>query len=128
MTSARRGVLEGRGTALVAFILFSCLAAWPWTSTPSSHVSARDLVHLGGLLFSTFITVSIAYRSPLNADRIAFGAIAVGLLLATAAALAPLGATAMVVVEGAESLMWAVAAGVGLVVLVRGSKNAHTDG
>ena len=128
MTKARRGVLEGRGTAVAAFILFSCLGAWSWASMTSSHHLARDPVHVGGLLFSAFITGCVAYRSPLSVDRVAFGAAAAGFLLVTVAAIAPLGPTAMLVVQGAEAIMWTVAAAVGLVVLVRRSRNTHRHG
>ena len=120
-----RGVLEGRGTAAAAFILFSGLAAWSWASITSSHQLLP--VHLGGLLFSAFITGSIAYRSPLSVDRIAFGAVTVAFLLTAVAARAPLSRTALLVLGGAESLMWTFAAAVALAALVRGSQNAHKD-
>jgi hypothetical protein len=128
MTNIRRGVLENRGSAAAVFILFSCLGAWSWVSITSSHHLARDPVYLGGLLFSIFITVSVAYRSPLAMDRIAFGAAAGAFLLATVLTVSPLGSAALLVVRGAKSLMWTVAAVVGLVVLVRGSTDAHKDG
>jgi len=128
MSSVRKGVLEGRGSALAAFVLFSCLGAWAWTTITNSHHFVRDPVYLGGLLFAVFITVSVAYRSPLHVDRIAFGASAVAFLLATIVAIAPLGPGAMLVVSGAKALMWTVAAVVGLVVLARGSNNLQEKG
>jgi hypothetical protein len=129
MTGIRRGVLEGRGTALAAFLIFSYLGARSWASIGSGHHLAPDHVLLGGLLFSAFITGSIAYRSPLLVDRVAFGAAtAVFLLLAAIRALAPLGPTTLLVLEGTKSLMWTVAAAVALAVLVRGPGNAHRDG
>lgn len=125
MTSVSRGVLQGRGSGVVVFILFSWLGAWSWASVTSSHHLEHDPVYVGGLLFAIFITVSIAYRSPLQADRTAFGATAVAFLLATVAMTAPLDPPAMVLVRGAKSLMWTVTAVVGLVVSLRGSKNAQ---
>lgn len=128
MTNFRRGVLEGRGSALAVFIVFSCLGAWSWVSITSSHHLARDPVYLGGLLFAVFIAVSIAYRSPLAVDRITFGAAGVAFLFATVAAVAPLGPTAILAVRGAKSLMWTLAAVIGLVVLVRGPENVRGKG
>jgi len=122
MTGIRRGVLEGRGTAVVAFFVFSYLGARSWASIGSGHHLARDPVLLGGLFFSAFITGSIAYRSPLLVDRVAFGAAtAAFLLLAAIRALAPLGPTTLLVLEGAKSFMCTIAAVVAMVVLVRGS-------
>ncbi|HET7206026.1 MAG TPA: hypothetical protein VFI95_05535 [Terriglobales bacterium] len=128
MTNIRKGVLEHRAGAIVAFILFSCLSAWSWASITSSHHLDRDPVYLGGLLFAIFITVSVAFRSPLAVDRIAFGAAACAFLFAGVATVKPLGPDAILVVRGAKSLMWTLAAVVGLVVLVRGSKSMHGRG
>ena len=125
MTSVRKGVLGGRASAVAVFILFSCLGAWSWASITSSHHLARDPIYVGGLLFAIFITGSVAYRSPLPMDRVAFGAAAVAFLLATLATVAPLGSTAILVVRGVKSLMWTLAAVVGLLVLVRGPENVH---
>jgi hypothetical protein len=127
MTNVRRGVLEGRASAVAVFILFSCLGAWSWASI-SSHHFARDPIYLGGLAFAIFITGSVAYRSPLSVDRIAFGAAAGAFVLAIVATVVPLGPISILVVKGAKSLMWTVAAAVGLLVLVRGSTNVHRDG
>ena len=63
MTSVRRGVLEGRASAVVVFMLFSCLGAWSWASISNHHCS-RDPIYLGGLAFAIIITSSVAYRSP----------------------------------------------------------------
>jgi hypothetical protein len=128
MTSVRNGVLGGRASALAAFILFSCLAVWSWATITSSHHAARDPIYLGGLLLAILITGSVAYRSPLSMDRVAFGAAAVAFLLATVATAAPLSPTAILVVRGAKSLMWTLAAVVGLVVLVRRPENVHGKG
>jgi hypothetical protein len=127
MTSVRRGVLEGRASAVVVFMLFSCLGAWSWASISNHHCS-RDPIYLGGLAFAIFITSSVAYRSPLSVDRVAFGAAAGAFVLAIVATMVSLGPTAILVVKGAKSLMWTVAAGVCLLVLVRGSTNLHRDG
>jgi len=123
MTGVRRGVLEGRGSAVAVFILFSCLAVWAWTTMTSLHHLARGPIYLGGFVFAIFVTVSVAFRSPLPMDRIVFGAAAIAFVLATVATITPLGPGAMVVVNGARALMWTVAAIVGLVVLARGSTN-----
>jgi hypothetical protein len=123
LTSIRRGVLESRGIALALFILFSCLGVWSWASITSSHHLVRDPVYLGGLLFAIFITASVAYRSPLTVDRIAFGAVAMAFVFASVAMIVPLGPTAILVVRGAKSLMWTIAAVVGFAVFLRGSRN-----
>jgi len=128
MTSLRRGVLEGRGSASAVFILFSCLGAWSWASITSSHHLTRDPVYVGGLLFAIFITGSVAYRSPLSMDRAAFGAAAAAFLLATVATTLPLGPIAVMVVKAAKSLMWTIAAAVGLLVLVRGATKINRNG
>ena len=128
MTNLRSAVLEGRGSAVAVFILFSCLAAWSWVSISSSPHLARDPVYIGGILFAIFITVSVAYRSPLVADRIAFGAAALAFVLASVATIAPLSPTAILVVRGAKSLMWTITAVVGFVVLLRGSREAARNG
>jgi len=120
MTSARSGLLESRGAAVASVIFFSCLAVWAWTTITSAHHLERDPIYLGGLVFSMFVTVSVAFRSPLPSDRIAFAAAAVAALLAIVGAIVPLGPGAMVVANGARASMWTVAAVVGLVVLVRG--------
>lgn len=123
MTSFRRGILENRASAAAVFILFSCLAVWSWASMSGHHLAA-DPIYLGGLVFAIFIVGSIAYRSRVSADRVAFGFAAGAFLLAMIATV-PLSPAAILVVKGAKSLMWTVAAIVGLVVLVRGSANAH---
>jgi hypothetical protein len=128
MTSVRNGVLGGRASAVAVFILFSCLGVWSWSSITSSHHLARDPIYVGGLLFAIFITGSIAYRSPLSMDRVAFAAAAVAFLFAMVAAVAPFGPTAILVLRGAKSLMWTLAAVVGLVVVVRGPENVHGKG
>ena len=128
MTSVRRGVLEGRASAAVLFILFSCLGAWSWATITSSHRLTRDPVYVGGLLFAIFITGSVAYRSPLSMDRVAFGAAAAALLLATIATTLTLGPIAVAVVKAVKSLMWTIAAAVGLVVLVRGAMKINRNG
>jgi hypothetical protein len=76
-------------------------------------------------LLAIFITGSIAYRSPLSMDRLAFGGAAIAFLFAAVAALMPLGPTATLVVRGARSLMWTLAAVVGLVVSVRSPENVR---
>jgi len=120
MTSGRRAVLEGRGSGLAAFLLFSCLASWSWASITSSHHLTRDPIYIGGLLFAIFITGSIAYRSPLLMDRIAFGSAGAAFLLAIVAVTVPISPVAIIVVNGAKSLMWTIATAVCLLVLVRG--------
>ena len=127
MSNIRRGVLEGRRSAVPVFILFSCLATWSWASINSQHF-AHDPIYLGGLAFAILITGSVAFRSPLSVDRIAFGAAASAFVLAIVATIVPLGAMSIVIVMGAKSLMWTVAAAVGLLGSVRGSTNAHRDG
>jgi hypothetical protein len=92
------------------------------------HHFARDPIYIGGLAFAIFITGSVAYRSPLSLDRAAFGAAAGAFLLALVATIVPLGSTAIFVVDGAKSLMWTVAAAVGLLVLVRGSTEVQGHG
>lgn len=127
MTELRKGVLEGRTPAVAVFILFSCLSAWSWASMSKSHL-AHDPVYIAGLLFALFIMVSVAYRSPLLEDRIAFNAAAIAFLCAAVLAIAPLGPAAMLVVMAAKSMMWTVTAAVGFVVLVRGSKGLRGNG
>jgi hypothetical protein len=125
MTNLTRGVLEGRGRAVAVFCLSSCLGVWSWASITSSQHMTRDPVYVAGLLFAIFITVSVAYRSPLAVDRIAFGAAALAFVFASVATIAPLGPTTILVVRGAKSLMWTIAAVVGFVVLLRGSRTAN---
>jgi hypothetical protein len=120
MMSHRRGVLEDRRRALMTFILFACFSGWSWARL-GGHYFDRDPIYLGGLVFAIFITASIASRSPLLADRIAFTAVAIAFLLTTVLAAVALGPTATLVVTGAKSLMWTAAAVVGLLVLLRGS-------
>lgn len=128
MTSTGRGLLEGRGSGSAIFILFSCLGAWSWASITSSHQLTHSPIYVAGLLFATFIAGSVAYRSPLSMDRAAFGAAAAAFLLATVATTLPLGPTAVTVVRAAKSVMWTIAAAVGLVVLVRGGRKINRNG
>jgi hypothetical protein len=118
-------VLEGRKSAVAVFILFAFLGVWSWATITVNHHVTRDPIYLGGLLFAIFISISVAYRSPLRVDRIAFGAAAVAFLLATFATTVPLGPATMLVVMGAKSVMWTVATVVGLMVMVRGSENVR---
>ncbi len=127
MSSVRRGVVEGRKSAAVAVILFSCLGAWSWAAM-SSHHDRGDLVTDGGMLFLVVVCGMVAYRSPLLADRIVFGATSAAFLLAVVATGAFLDPTAILVVKVIESLMWTTAAVTGAVVLVRGSKHDRHGG
>ena len=117
MITARRGILEGYPTILTLFLLLAFFSVWSWTSIRTDH-PVHDPIHLGGLGFSIFITASIAYRSPLGADRFVFGAAAAAFSLA-GIAMAPLDQTAIVIARASESLMWTVAAAGSFVVLLR---------
>jgi hypothetical protein len=123
MTSTRRGILEGRGPITAVFLFFLFLSVWSWTSIRNNH-SGYDFIYFGGLVFAIFISGSVAYRSPLAADRCVFGAAAAAFLLAGIAT-APLGPTAMLIVKATKSLMWTAAAAVSLGVLLHNSSGVR---
>jgi hypothetical protein len=124
MTSAREGILEGRGRIAATFLFFLCLSVWSWASI-GSHSFTYDPIYLGGLVFSIFITGAITYRSPLVADRIVFGA-AAGAFSLAAIMMIPLSPTAMLAVKVGKSFMWTVAATFSLIVFVRLPKTSRT--
>jgi hypothetical protein len=77
-------------------------------------------MHIFGLAFATFITASIAYRSPLFEDRVVLG-LATAILVLTAVRVAPLPSLPMLAVKTAEALMLTIAAVVCAVALLGGS-------
>ena len=121
MANERQGVLASRTSTLVFFVMFACFSAWSWLSVKSGHAD-HDAIYIAGLAVVVFIIASLAYKSPLQVDRIAFGAVACAFVFAIIAATVPLGATALLVVKAAKSLMWTVAAVVALVSLLRGAR------
>jgi hypothetical protein len=120
MTS-RRGLLENRAAVIGGVIFFLSVSAWSWLTVTRYERFPHDPIHIFGVLFSVFITVSIAYRSPFWADRVVFGAAAAASLLiaVTVTSLSPL---AMFAVNVACAFMWTIAGLVSLIVLARGSR------
>ena len=108
------------GAILIGMLLFCGFeSVTSWLNLTRYLRFPHDPVHVFGLAFATFITASIAYRSPLFADRVLFGAATVAFVL-IAVRIAPLASLSMLAVETAEALMWTVAATVSVAVLVRG--------
>ncbi len=130
MSRVRRGVLDGRGSAAALSIFLSFLAAWSWASMSSRPEEEGPLllcIHVGGMLFSVFIAGSVAYRSPLLADRIAFGAVAGALLLAAMPAIPFTCSIAMLALKVVKSLMWSVAAAVSGAAFLLARTEVHGD-
>jgi hypothetical protein len=121
-----RGLLKNR-PILIGILIFSsyeCVTLW-LTITKYGRFP-HDPVSIFGLAFAVFITASITWRSQLSADRMIFGAITATLVL-TAVRMAHLTSLAMLAIKTAEALIWTIAAGIGLVALLRGFKISRTD-
>src|SRR5438270_10080360 len=108
MNSARRGILESRGNAVAIFMIFSGFGAWSWYSITASHF-ARDPIYLCGVLFAIFITLSLAWRSSLPADRITFGAVALAFVLDILSTVTPFSRSVAIAINGAKASMLTIA-------------------
>lgn len=114
------GLLKNR-PVLIGILLFCGFeSVTSWLNITRYLRFPHDPVHIFGLAFVTFATASIAYRSPLFADRVVFGA-ATAVFALMAVRMAPLASLSMLAVETAEALAWTVAATTSLTVLLRGS-------
>jgi uncharacterized membrane protein YhaH (DUF805 family) len=120
-----KGLLDNRRYALAGLCISSAMAVYSWSFLRSPQELSRDPFLLGALAFSIFTMIAISYRSPLLADRLAFGAVAASLLLAVVTRTILLSPYATLIVRGAKSLSWAVIAVVCLVVLVSGTGQKH---
>ena len=115
-----QGLLKDRAI-LVGMLLFCGFeSVTSWLNLTRYLRFPHDPVHVFGLAFATFITASIAYRSPLFADRVLFGSRNRRLSTNGGADCAS-ASLSMLAVETAEALMWTVAATVSVAALVRAS-------
>ena len=115
-----QGLLKDRAIVIGMLLFCGFESVTSWLNLTRYLRFPHDPVHVFGLAFATFITASIAYRSPLLADRVLFGAATAAFVL-MAVRIAPLASPSMLTVETAEALMWTVAATVSVAVLVRSS-------
>lgn len=121
---SRQGLLNRRAACVLVLIFCVIEAVWSWASiTKISH--RESLIEIVFVAFVIFIAVSIAYRSPLWVDRVAFGAIAGAFALVIVRA-APLASTSILAVGAAHAAMWTVAAITSLIALTRGARDPRT--
>jgi hypothetical protein len=122
-----RGLLENRPIliGILLFCLYQCVMSWLTIARYGRF--PHDPVSIFGLTLAAFIAAAITFRSSLFADRLVFGAITVTLVL-TAVRMARLTSSEMLVVKGADALMWTAAAAVSLAVLLRGFNISHKNG
>jgi hypothetical protein len=113
-------VLLSRPFSLV--VAFGCCygAVAAWLAIISGHEApSQSPLGFFVLLFSTFIAVSIAYRSAFVGDRLVFGmvAIAFGFAIIVRFSLAP---PVRIALATGKALLWTAAAIATLVIIVRG--------
>jgi hypothetical protein len=134
LEAQRRGVLSNPKAAIgmLAFCLYASVSRW-WSAMRHIRVSYRDFYYLGhhfsydpiyifGLAFSILILVSIAFKSPLRADRFVFGAGAFAFGLSAVAQFAVLSAPELWAVRAAYVIAWTIAAAVCLSILAGWTK------
>jgi hypothetical protein len=92
-----------------------------WYSLARGTQHRYDLYSINTLFlaFAFFIVIAIAYRSTFWADRVAFGALAVGCALVVARALSS-APGAIFAMNFASAFMWTIAAVVAMLALLRG--------
>jgi len=123
--TAPQGLLKTRPTFAAALLFCGWQGTTSWLTVTRYLRFPHDPVDIFGLALATFITASIAYRSPLFADRAVFG-LATAVLVLMAVLVAPLPPHWMLAVKTAEALIWTIAAPLCAVGLLRGSTAPHS--
>lgn len=125
MNKTRRGILVNRRYTIVVLLFFSYESVAAWLRIPRYSRFPHDPLHIFGLAFVIFCCASLTFRSPSSADRIAFGAatLAVVLCALTMASLSPF---AMAATQASQLVMWIIAVATCLTVLGRSLNNSKS--
>jgi hypothetical protein len=126
MTPIRSGFLQSRPFALAIALGCSYGAVGSWLSVGRHTGFPRNPISLFALLFSIFITASLAYRSRSAGDRVVFGGASAAFMFAGVTALS-LNPFVMFVVATAKSLMWTVSAIASVIILVHSLITPRVD-